>query len=181
MPATRQPLYDPLSKALLKPGTVLRTNIVDDSWRIHKHREIVQDYSDLTNAEKEFIQEWDRFIILKRIASDAYIPRAMVQFIKEKGLWLVSDLNRAMEFGKLMAVMVAHDILTDANVDEVTNAMDAAWALKRSIDPNDSQAIEAANSTSAPKAYALRRGTGGCPICGYRFAVADSVICCNRV
>ncbi|CAK7229162.1 hypothetical protein SBRCBS47491_007154 [Sporothrix bragantina] len=180
VPATRQPLYDPLSKGLLQPGSALRTNIVDDSWRIHKHREIVQDYSDLTHAEKEFIQEWDRFIILKRIASDAYIPRAMVQFIEDKGLWLVSDLNRAMEFGKLMAVMIAHDILTDENVDEVTKAMDAAWALKRSMDPGDSQAVEAANSTSAPKVYALRRGTGGCPICGFRCAVADSVICCNK-
>ncbi|CAK7197738.1 hypothetical protein SEUCBS139899_000386 [Sporothrix eucalyptigena] len=180
VPATRQPLYDPLSKALLTPGSVLRTNIVDDSWRIHKHREIVQDYSDLTHAEKEFIQEWDRFIILKRIASDAYIPRAMVQFIEEKGLWLVSDLNRAMEFGKLMAVMIAHDILTDADVDSITQAMNAAWALKRSMAPDDSHAIEAANSTSAPKVYALRRGTGGCPICGFRCAVADSVICCNK-
>ncbi|CAK7267498.1 hypothetical protein SEPCBS57363_002620 [Sporothrix epigloea] len=180
VPATRQPLYDPLSKALLQPGTVLRSNGVDDSWRIHKHREIVQDYSDLTHAEKEFIQEWDRFIILKRIASDAYIPRAMVQFIEEKGLWLVSDLSRTMEFGKLLAVLVAQDILTDANVEEITLAMDAAWARKRSMGPGDSQATEAANSTSAPNAYATRRGTGGCPVCGLRCAVADSVICCNR-
>ncbi|CAK7264968.1 hypothetical protein SEPCBS119000_001263 [Sporothrix epigloea] len=180
LPATRQPLYDPLSKALLQPGTVLRTNVVDDSWRIHKHREIVQDYSDLTPAEKEFIQEWDRFIILKRIASDAYIPRAMVQFIEEKGLWLVADLSRAMEFGKLLAVMVAHDILTDANVDEITHAMDAAWARKRSLGLSGSRAIEAADSTSAPKAYAMRWDTSGCPVCHTRCAVADSVICCNR-
>ncbi|KIH94982.1 hypothetical protein SPBR_03596 [Sporothrix brasiliensis 5110] len=180
VPSTRQPLYDPLSKALLKPGTTLRTNIVDDSWRIHKHREIVQDYTDLTPAEKDFIQEWDRFIILKRIASDAYIPRAMVQFIQEKGLWLVSDLDRAMEFGKLMAVMMAHDILTDSDVDNITQAIDEAWSLKKSVAAGDDQALTAAQSTSVPKVYAPRRGTGGCPLCGFRCAVADSVICSNK-
>jgi hypothetical protein len=180
VPLTRQPLYDPLSKALLIPGTALRTNIVDDSWRIHKHREIVQDYTDLTPAEKDFIQEWDRFIILKRIASDAYIPRAMVQFIKEKGLWLVSDLDRAMEFGKLMAVMIARDILTDNDVDNITHAMDEAWSLKQSF-AGDDQAVAAAQSASVPKVYAPRPGTGGCPLCGFRCAVADSVICSNKV
>lgn len=181
VPSTRRPLYNPLSKALLKPGTELRTDIVDDSWRIHKHREIIQDYTDLTPAEKDFIQEWDRFIILKRIASDAYIPRALAQFVEEKGLWLVSEPDRTIEFGKLMAVTVAYDILTDSDIDRITHAMNKAWTLKKSIAPGDDQAVAAAQITSMPKVYAPRRGTGGCPLCDFHCAVANSVICSNTV
>ncbi|EPE07464.1 zinc finger domain-containing phd-finger [Ophiostoma piceae UAMH 11346] len=186
IPQTRQQLYDPLSKALLKAGSVLRTNTVDESWRIHKHREIVQDYTDLTPAEKEFIQEWDRFVILKRIASDAYIPRAMVQFVEERGPWLVGELPRAMEFGKLMAVMVAHDILTDEDVDDITHAMDAAWAEARQSVRNYGYAVPSAASPSsppsiaAPKPYVLRGGPNCCGVCKHYCSGADAIICQNK-
>lgn len=186
VPQTRQQLYDPLSKALLKAGSVLRTNTVDESWRIHKHREIVQDYTDLTPAEKEFIQEWDRFVILKRIASDAYIPRAMVQFVEERGPWLVGELSRAMEFGKLMAVMVAHDILTDEDVDNITLTLDAAWATARQKKEafntyNNTVALPSSPpSIAAPKPYVLHGGPNCCGVCKHHCSGVDAIVCQNK-
>lgn len=175
VPNIKQPLYDPLSKALLRPGDKIRPVVVDDSWLIHKHREVVQDYSDLSAVEKAFIQEWDKFVMSRRVSSDAYIPRAMLEFIEEKGLWLVADQARTVEFGKHMAVMVARSLLTTEDVQKITHGLN--MARKRAKEHPELVAV--AEAQAVPK-MGPHKSKGGCAKCGLAVLGPFMRICANK-
>lgn len=176
VPPTKQPLYDPLSKILLKPGDKIRPVVVDDSWLVHKHREVVQDYSDLSSSEKEFIQEWDKFVISRRVSSDAYIPRTMLDFIEEKGLWLVVDHARTIEFGKHMAVMIARSLLSNGDIEEITKCLN--FARKRA---QEKPSLTAAAEASAVPKTRPHRSKSGCTVCGLPVLGPSMLICSNKV
>ncbi|EFW98447.1 hypothetical protein CMQ_4299 [Grosmannia clavigera kw1407] len=176
VPHIKQPLYHPLSKVLLQPGDKIRPVAVDDSWLVHKHREVVQDYSDLSSAEKEFIQEWDKFVISRRVSSDAYIPRTMLEFIEEKGLWLVADHARTIEFGKHMAVMVARSLLSNEDIQAITSCLNIA--RKRA---KETPSLTAAAEASAVPKTGPHRSKSGCSVCGLPVLGPFMLICSNKV
>lgn len=169
-------LFDSLSKARLKPGDELRPAKADDHWLIRRHREVVQDYTDVSPSEQEYIIEWDAFIFMRTLSSEAYIGEAFIVFAKEKGPWLVKKPARIEEFGKHMAALIATGVMSDDVIKEALEYIDAA-RVKAAEDP-----AQDPDSTPAlsPK-QAMYRSVVGCVVCKLPVLGPSLLICSNKV
>ncbi|KAK3683706.1 hypothetical protein B0T22DRAFT_257500 [Podospora appendiculata] len=165
VPNIKQPLFDPLSKVQLVPGTEVRQHPVDDGWLLDKHRDNLQDFLDVTPAEKEYMKEWDAFILKKHLSSEQYLPRELLKFVKEKAPWIVARRSRAEEFSKHISMLLARQVVSDANIVEVTQRLNEARALKL---PEEE------------KLAPTPRRAGGCTACGEPVPVPSMLICANK-
>ncbi|TPX13215.1 uncharacterized protein E0L32_006415 [Thyridium curvatum] len=174
VPRTKQPLFDFLSKALLEPGSEIRPVVADDTWLINKHRDTVQDFSDVDPPEKEYIKEWDAFVLRKRISSDAYIPRAMLAFVTEKAQWLVESPSRTIEFGKHLSVLIARNVLDNQTVSDALARI--AEARSKLEDRNSNLKPTASSPKESPY-----KSCNGCTVCGLPVRGPSLLICSNKV
>lgn len=170
MPSTKQPLFDPLSKAILQPGTEIHQPVADDTWLIQKHRDTVQDFFDVDEAEKEYIKEWDAYLIKKQINSDAYLPRAFLAFVKEKATWLVASQARVEEFGKHLSVLVARGSLDEQTIND---------AIARIAEVRTQKVPKAPPKESSKTTQ--YRSSKGCTICGRPVRGPTLLLCDNKV
>ncbi|KAK3179708.1 hypothetical protein K4F52_008878 [Lecanicillium sp. MT-2017a] len=162
VPKTTQPLFHPISKATLKPGDEVPTTKPDSSWLIQKHRDSITDFSDVTSAEREFIWEWDGYILKQNITSSLYLPRAWLGFVRQNAQWLVSKEERMREFGKHASVLMARNVLTDEAITEAFTHIQAARA--RQEDPSAVGSLVKQHQTS-PKSTDIRKSSSGCAVC----------------
>ncbi|KAF3765951.1 hypothetical protein M406DRAFT_276707 [Cryphonectria parasitica EP155] len=170
VPQTVQPLFDPLSKMKLVAGTEVRPTVADDSWLIQKHRDIVQDFCDVDAAEKEYIKEWDAFIQKKRIVSEAFIGRAVVEFVNEKVAWLLESSSRTREFGKHLTVLIARGLEEDS-IKLVQARLQEARIQKSSAEKQP--------APEPPKEEKPRKSKG-CTVCGKPVRGPGMLICANE-
>ncbi|KAG6360667.1 hypothetical protein INS49_011732 [Diaporthe citri] len=171
VPETKQPLFDSLSKAKLIPGTEVRQSVADDTWLIQKHRDIVQDFIDVDAAEKDYIKQWDAFIHKRHISSDAFISRAVLEFVNEKMQWLLSSQSRIQEFGKHLTVLIARG-LDDDTVRQVQSRIQEA----RSQKPPETEQV----SSQQPPKEGQHRSSKGCAVCGRNVRGPQLLICSNE-
>lgn len=171
VPETKQPLFDSLSKAKLIPGTEVRQSGADDTWVVQKHRDIVQDFIDVDAAEKDYIKQWDAFIHKRHISSDAFISRAVLEFVNEKMQWLLSSQSRIQEFGKHLTVLIARG-LDDETVRQVQSRIQEA----RSQKPPETEQV----SSQQPPKDGQHRSSRGCAVCGRNVRGPQLLICSNE-
>lgn len=181
VPETRQPLFDPISKAQLKPGQDVPKPVPDDTWLIQKHRESIADFSDVTPAEKEFIWEWDEFILKQNITSGAYFPRAWLGFVQLKAAWLVAAEHRMLEFGKHVTVLLARDALDNGTIESAFNYIDKARAAAGRANDDVANPSPDASSKHSPRASQIRKSASGCAICELPVVGPRQLICSNKV
>ncbi|KAL2018640.1 hypothetical protein VTK56DRAFT_543 [Thermocarpiscus australiensis] len=166
VPKTKQPLFDPLSKVQLVPGTPIPQHEIDDSWLLLKHRDNLQDFIDLNPEEKEYLQEWDAFILRKHISSEHYLPRNFLRFVREKASWIVAKPSRAEEFSKHVSTLLARRVLPEAAIFEATQMLNDARSRKTDDEPAQS-----------PK----KTISGGCcTACGEPVPVPAMLVCANK-
>lgn len=157
------------------PGTEIRQPVADDSWLIQKHRDIVQDFWDVGSAEKEYIKEWDAFIQKRRISSEAFIGRAVVEFVNEKRNWLIESKSRSQEFGKHLTVLIARG-LDDETVRSVQARLQDARLHQKLVD-NTADTMSTADAVNV----APQRNSRGCAVCGRVVRGPGLLICANEV
>nr|CEG02427.1 unnamed protein product [Fusarium pseudograminearum CS3427] len=183
IPDSCQPLFDPISKARLKPGEELPKPAVDSSWLIQKHREDIGEFSDVSAEEKEYICRWDAFILEQNVTSGAYFRRAWLQFVKDNAVWLASSDHRMREFGKHMCVLMARDVLNDQGIDNAETLIEEARAQLKSggLDEqtNDTKAADNALKQS-PRASQITKGANGCTICKLPVLGPSLLVCSNK-
>ncbi|KAK4662670.1 hypothetical protein QC763_605630 [Podospora pseudopauciseta] len=174
VPKTKQPLFDPYSKVALEPGTPVPQYPIDDSWLLLKHREALQDFIDLNHEEKEYMQEWDAFILRKHLSSQQYLPKAFLQFVKDKAGWLVEKQARAEEFSKHVSTLLARRVLGENEVIESTALLNEARERK-------SKAVNGEVSGGGGEEGRKGKRTGGCCVgCGEPVPVSEMVVCGNK-
>ncbi|KAK4455608.1 hypothetical protein QBC34DRAFT_71115 [Podospora aff. communis PSN243] len=166
VPNIKQPLFDPRSKVRLVPGTEVRQLPVDDSWLLRKHRDNLGDFLDVDPHEKEYMQEWDTYILPKHISSPQYLPRAFVGFVKEKAAWIVATRSRAHEFSKHAATLLAMRTISEKEIGEATQRINEARA----------QAPPEGAEEPKPKP----KSASGCVACGEPVPVSTMLICSNK-
>ena len=179
VPSIKQVLFDPLSRVALTPGTEVRRTVADDGWLAQKHRELVQDYSDVSATEKEYIREWESFLLGRRMSSEAYLPRAAVAFVKEKASWLVADETRMHEFGKHLAVLEATWSLGGKILEEVLGLIAEARAAQGKKPPPP-PLPPPPKPTVSPRTAAYR-SKGGCAVCKLPVLGITQLLCANKV
>ena len=170
VPNIKQPLFDPLSKAQLVPGTEIRQLPVDDEWLILKHRDTLQDFTDVEESEKDYMKEWDAFILQRHLSSEAYLGRAFLAFVKEKANWIIARQTRAEEFSKHVAVLLARQAIDDMTLQDATTRLNEARTAKATAVPEPPK-------PEPPK----QRDPSDCAVCGQLVAVSAMLICGNKV
>ena len=151
----------------LLPGTEVRQQPVDDAWLLRKHRDSLGDFTDVDPTEKEYMKEWDSFILLKHISSPQYLPRAFLGFVKEKAPWIVAKRSRSEEFSKHTSLLLGRRVIGEAEIVEATQRINEARTQK------PEEAVE------PPKP--APRGASGCVACGQPVPVSTMLVCSNKV
>lgn len=165
VPNIKQPLFDALSKAQLKPGTEITQHKVDDTWLIQKHRDTLLDFTDVEPSEKEYMVEWDKFVLTRHVSHEKYIPKAFVAFLKEKALWIVATPTRPQELAKHAALLLARNAISPAVFAEATQII----ADARNKKPESAQPVKRALSADS------------CARCHQAVPMSEMMICRHKV
>lgn len=183
-----RPIYDPLSKVELAPGSEVRYPPLDEGWLITKHADALGEFSDVEPQEKEYMMQWDAYILQKHLCSEQYLPREFRNFVRDKAAWLLEKRSRAEELGKHMAVLLARRYVDDATVMAVTKELNEVRKLMAAAEgANNATGDGPARRESETQEQQQQPGgrkqsaAGGCARCGEVVPQPEMVICCNKV
>lgn len=185
-PNTSTPLFHPISKATIKPGQKVPIIKPDSTWLLQKHRAAIAEFSDVTLPEREYIWEWDEYILQHNLTASVYFPKAWLGFVQEKADWLVEKPHRMIEFGKHSCVLMVRDLLNDAVFKDAFTFINgarsrlAAKKIQTREDLKDSGQTSS-SPPSPPKYGEPMKGVSGCKICGLPVNGPRQLICTNRV
>lgn len=171
VPNNKQPMYDRLSKALLEPGSIVDPPKIDDTWLAQKHRDIIRDYSDVHQDEKEYISEWDAYVNRECVTSEPHLQGVYLSFVKDKALWLSATQSRMTEFSKHLSYLKARNSLAESTIADALAIMRQARSQKRPEQP------EITKPPSPRTEY--RKSASGCAICGQPVRGPSTLICSN--
>ncbi|GAW15849.1 hypothetical protein ANO14919_052710 [Xylariales sp. No.14919] len=171
IPNIKQPLYDRLSKSLLEPGSLVDPPPVDDTWLVQKHRDIIRDYSDVHQDEKEYIFEWDAFVNKDSVTSEPQLQDVYLKFIQDKASWITTSQNRITEWAKHLSYLKSRNALTEKTIAEAFTVMRQSRSQRR---PDQPDTVKAPSPRSA-----YRKSVAGCPVCGQPVRGPTMVICSN--
>ncbi|KAI3332774.1 hypothetical protein F4824DRAFT_474337 [Ustulina deusta] len=171
IPRIKQPLYDRLSKSLLEPGSLVDPPPVNDTWLVQKHRDIIRDYSDVHQDEKEYIIEWDAFVNKECVTSEPHLQDVYIRFLQDKGPWIAASQNRITEWAKHLSYLKSRNALTEKTITEAVTIMRGSRSLRRPEQPD-------ATKVPSPRS-AYRKSVAGCPVCGQPVRGPAFVICSN--
>ncbi|PKK54529.1 hypothetical protein CI102_789 [Trichoderma harzianum] len=191
VPKIKQALFDPISRARLVPGQEVPKRPLDNTWLIQKHRESTSDFSDVTPAEKEYIWEWDGYILRQSLTSAAYFPRAWLGFVREKASWLAAADQRVLEFGKHASLLRVRDMLDDNIIREAFTHINNARIRPQEVagdesgnaqaeDGSGNAKTEDVDSKQSPRATQIRKGANGCTVCQLPVLGPRMLICSNK-
>ncbi|ORY64178.1 uncharacterized protein BCR38DRAFT_342550 [Pseudomassariella vexata] len=172
IPNNNQQLFDRLSKALLEPNSRVDEPVVDNTWLMQKHRDIIRDYSDVLPDEKEYISEWDAFAIRERTSLGPHVQEVYLDFLREKGTWLAASQSRMNEAMKHLAYLKAREVLTEETVRTALEITRNARAHGGSDLP------EPTINTTSPR-IRYRHSASGCVVCGQPASGPNMLICAN--
>ncbi|KAI1411180.1 hypothetical protein F5Y13DRAFT_201399 [Hypoxylon sp. FL1857] len=171
VPNNKQPMYDRLSKALLEPGTLVDPPEIDDTWLMQKHRDIIRDYSDVHQDEKEYISEWDAYVNKECVTSEPHLQGVYLRFVESKASWLVASQSRMTEFSKHLSYLKARNALAESTIAEALAIMRKARSEKHP------EQVEVTKPPSPRTEY--RKSASGCAVCGQPIRGPSTLICSN--
>ncbi|KAL7624085.1 hypothetical protein AAE478_005642 [Parahypoxylon ruwenzoriense] len=173
VPNNKQPMYDRLSKALLEPGSLVDPPDIDDTWLMQKHRDIIRDYSDVHQDEKEYISEWDAYVNKECVTSEPHLQDVYLKFVQTKAQWLLASPSRMTEFSKHLSYLRARSALAESTISDALEIMREARSHK---------CPEQAEVTKPPSPRTeYRKSASGCAICGQPIRGPSTLICSNLV
>ena len=185
LPDNLHDCFDPISKAALQAGQPIPANVPDDTWLIQRHRESISDFSDVTAEEKEYIWEWDGYILNQNLSSAPYFARAWLKFVREKADWLASADRRMIEFGKHTSYLLSRDLLDDEDMEQAFSYINDARSnlvtnQEEGIEPHDGENGLTVTRHS-PKSADICKSADGCTICQLPVIGPRILLCSNTV
>ena len=185
VPDNNQQYFEPVSKRQLRPGQEVPSPTTDEGWLLHKHREGLEGYTDMTLSERSYMVRWDAFILRKRLTGSSYFKRAFLEFVRLEASWLVGDRERMLEFAKHSSVLFTRNVLDDSTMnDAFAIIMEARTDLQlgrnhhEDTNSNETQNDELLRS---PCNSQTRRGLGGCNVCQLPVVGPRLLVCSNKV
>lgn len=126
IPKTKKPLYHTTTKQVLQPGDELSDgdSEVDEDWLNHRKRELLDEFIDVAPQEKEYLHQWNIFLIEQNLTSDKFIPQAVVRFAEANKHWLMETSNRRVEFIRHLEAFKLRGVL------DTTCIQKCFWILK---------------------------------------------------
>ncbi|KAI9795952.1 MAG: hypothetical protein M1833_006600 [Piccolia ochrophora] len=184
------------TKRVLEVGEVASDSDeeVDESWIKQKHAEIIDDFTDVTSREKEFVKRWDAHVFAERIPANRYVAPSLMRFSYENHDFLQRRDMRE-EFFKFTSKLILEGTV---HPDAVGTCMDI---IKSAALPDKSQSSQDSKSASSVTLSSPRRPSQSameldhrdifpppklrtdlskaiCP-CGKQWKGSNVVICCG--
>jgi hypothetical protein len=135
IPAPRSPMsgkiinrtyYDDF-KTVLPHSTDLMITDSDDApseeWLIRKHQDCLNDFTDLSSAEQDYLKRWNLYIFDKEISCFKHIPEALKEFIQQEQKFL-REPGIPLVLGEHMAWLSANGIITLDEMTECTRLLE---------------------------------------------------------
>lgn len=176
VPNIKQRLFHSTYKYELHPGDELSDD--DDdlkyNWQIARHKDVIHDFTDLTDDEKDYIVQWDTFMMRKKITSNRFFKPALIEFMTENKAWFGERRSRGMEFGKHAMTLVLREAIDQQCLKQCCAILgEAAQEYRDAMKSKNQRAKETpAESVWPPPG----RGKMDC-ICGKAVFPSGSVIC----
>jgi hypothetical protein len=171
VPKTAKPLYDTITKRILQPGEELPNSDdeKEEGWLRQKSRDLINDFTDVTFEEKDFINTYNPFIINEQLTSPKYLPEAIIRFAESHKTWFAERQSRKKEFVKLMEVFILRGVVEEKTLERCIDFLRVAERANKGKDTDMDDA-------TPPKARALM----DC-ICGEHTQPPNRVICRGSV
>ncbi|KAH8657122.1 hypothetical protein BGZ60DRAFT_140210 [Tricladium varicosporioides] len=181
VPKAPRPLYDTINKRRLEPGEELPSSDdeKDETWLHQKHRDAINDFTDLTDDEKDFITKWNPFIMNLQLTSTKYLPEALLRFVEENKAWLKEKNSRIRRLtfecqAFLMRKSIERKTVSDCMA--ILRPPKTGKSTRQRIEPGlDAEEIE-----KQPSLVIASRGRLDC-ICGRSTQPPDRVHCRGKL
>lgn len=175
VPKTPKPLYDTVTKRILQPGEEIpdSDDEKDEGWLHQKHRDIILDFTDVTDDEKDYITRWNPFIMEMHLTCEKYLPEACLRFVEANVDWFAERKSRKAEFCKLMETFIMRGVVEQQCLDKCADILRTAEKTKgKRAEREDTEMHNTETLGSSTKL----RGILDC-ICGEHTQPLDRVIC----
>ena len=175
VPKTSKPLYDTITKQILQPGDEIPNSDEekDEGWLHQKHRDIIMDFTDVTDDEKDYIIQWNPFIMAEQLTCETHLPDTVVRFVQANKFWFGERKSRKREFGKTMETFMMRGI-----VDE--KCMGRCIAILKEAEKMEGSKEKEVVEVERPVSPAKQRGALDCE-CGEHTQPPNRVICRGEV
>jgi hypothetical protein len=185
IPQSKRIYYDPVSKVQLKPGQKLPKLEVEEDWFNYKQRESLNDIEDVTDAEVEYMKEFDSVMRMHDVHARRYLPRAWVDFVRLKAAWLVEAQYRMGEFAQHEAYLAASDLIQDEHMEEAVgyiNAERAKLSGTMHASPKTEQRTDdkVKNFSPPSREPANPKSNNGCGVCGLPVISGPRLLVCSN-
>jgi hypothetical protein len=183
VPNTKTPLYDLITKRVLTAGEELpdSDDEKDEHWLFQKQRDLVNDFTDVTDDEKDYIIRWNDYILPLRLTADTYLPAALVRFVESNRIWFAQRHSRKRELLKYIEGNVMrgsineerHDAFLSACIQQLQKGEEEYAEIEREQEEARQNKDLSPPPLQKPKG---NRGYGLC-VCGDLVRPIESVLC----
>ncbi|RFU33402.1 hypothetical protein B7463_g2913, partial [Scytalidium lignicola] len=172
VPKTSKPLYDTVTRRLLKPGEEIPSSDdeKDEGWLHQKYRDIVLDYKDVTVEEKDYINQWNLSIVAAHLTSETHLTNAVLHFVEHNKIWFARKQSRKVEFGKHMEMFLMKGVIDQDCIHKCVEILKQGEKLAATI-------VE--EEIPTPPSPSRQRGVLDC-ICCIPTEPPDRVICSGK-
>ncbi|MCJ1442154.1 MAG: hypothetical protein MMC23_002647 [Stictis urceolatum] len=117
---------------------------IDEEWILQKHADTIDSFTDTTREEKEFIQRFDRHMLMEDVSSDLHSSESSIRFCRLNRRWLQGRAMR-FEFHKKVATMKIQGCITRKTI------MDCMKIIDEPTPEEDPEAMDIDTPAATPK------------------------------
>ncbi|KAI9651058.1 hypothetical protein NHQ30_001095 [Ciborinia camelliae] len=177
--------YDLRTKRVLKPGEELpdSDDEKEETWLLHKRKWIINDYTDLTDDEKEYLIKWEEFIMAEQLSNVSHLHETIMRFVARNRIWFAEKKSRKKEWHKMIELLIMRDKLEGQPLMSkcykiFEQGKKELEAQNLNSNPNSkSKSASIPDVASEPEKH--KRGGTDC-ICGDPVQPPDQVICSGK-
>lgn len=177
VPVTPKLLYDTITKQPLKPGDIVSDSEDerDEAWLVHRKRDLIEDFSDLSDEEKEYANQWNVFLLGEHLTTDEFLPAAAEKFVRENKEWFVErgKDHRGKLFIDHMCTLKLHGAVNNACIHKCFMILQVARREQASeeIEKNNGGDVDMGGMGQSSEKETVKRrskprGAIDCGICG---------------
>ncbi|KAH6669920.1 hypothetical protein B0J14DRAFT_702954 [Halenospora varia] len=181
VPKAPKPLYDTINKRRLEPGEELPSSDdeKDETWLHQKHRDAINDFTDLTDDEKDFITKWNPFIMSLQLTSTKYLPEALLRFVEENKAWLKQKNSRIRRLTFECQAFLMRKAIERKTVSDCMAVLRPPKTRKSARQRNEPD-LDAEEREELPSLVIESRGRMDC-VCGRSTQPPNRVHCCGKL
>jgi hypothetical protein len=178
VPKTDKPLYDSITKRVLQPGEEIPNSDdeKDEGWLHQRHRDVIMDFTDVTDDEKDYIIRWNPFIVEEHLTSEKFLPEACIRFAEANKSWFAKKRSRKWEFAIHLETFVMRGVITQTCFHKCFDILREGEKMEE-LREKENVDMDKGTEEVAPS---KQRGELDC-VCCEPTPASDRVICRGRV